>query len=766
MGAGTGPTLAHPDRGGGAPNVLRAVDVLEAVLRRAREEGRTVLGEVELFPVLEALGWRTPRTEVAAGPGDLPALEGFPGPRVVVKLLSPLVPHRTDVGGVRMVAREAGTVARTVEVLSGVSPDPSARFAVQELVPHGTDVGCELLLGGRWTEDFGPVVTVGLGGVAAEALSATGAAPLLLSPDVHRDAVEAALGRWLLEPLATGALRGGEARVTRSGLASALEGFLDLAARVLSPGGVVELEANPVTFLDGVPVALDALARMAGGGEAGRWAIPPLSRARSAALNALLRPRSLAVVGASATGENPGRAILRNVLAAGFPPSGVQVVKPGLEELDGCRCVPGVAALEPVDLLVVSVAAADVPALVDDVVRERCARSVILIPGGLGEGTSDAEGGARIRRLLDGAGDAAPAVNGPNCLGIRSRPARSDTLFIPRAKLGFPEDREHPVALLSQSGAFAIARASALPWLSPRYVVTAGNQLDVTVGEYLEHLADDEAVRVFACYVEGFRPGDGARFLRAARRLRAQGRAVILYRAGRTRRGAVAAVSHTASVAGDYAVTRALAREAGVLLAEGLDVFDDLVMTATLLADRSVGGAGLGALSNAGFECVTLADAAGALRLPSLAPATTAVLAREIARHRLDGIVAPRNPMDVTPIMSDAAFVEAARAVLGDPGVDVGAVGCVPLTPALHTLEAEGLDGEDGVVAGLVALWQETRKAWVAVVDGGPRYDAFAGRLLSGAIPTFRRGDRALEALGRYVTWRSGADGSGVGTPG
>jgi acyl-CoA synthetase (NDP forming) len=761
VGAGTGATPAYAERSGAA-HADRAADLLEAVLRRAREEGRTVLGEVELFPALEALGWRTPRTEVAIGPGDLPALEGFSGSRVVVKLLSPLVPHRSDVGGVRVVAREAGSVASAVEALSDVSPDPSARFAVQEFVPHGTDAGGELLLGARWTDDFGPVVTVGLGGVAAEALSATGAAPLLLSPEVHRGAVEAALGHWLLEPLATGTLRGGGARVTRSALASAAEGFLDLAARVLSPGGVVELEANPVTFLDGVPVALDALARVAGDDEVRGSAVPPASRARTAALDALLRPGSLAVVGASATGENPGRAILRNVLAAGFPPSRVQVVKPGLDELDGCRCVPGVTALDPVDLLVVSVAAADVPALMDDVVRKGCARSVILIPGGLGEGTSDAEGSARIRRLLDEAGDAAPAVNGPNCLGIRSRPARSDTLFIPREKLGFPEHREHPVALVSQSGAFAIARASALPWLSPRYVVTAGNQLDVTVGEYLEHLVDDEAVRVFACYVEGFRPGDGARFLRAARRLRAQGRAVILYRAGRTRRGAVAAVSHTASVAGDYAVTRALAREAGVLLADRLDAFDDWVMTATLLADRSVGGAGLGALSNAGFECVALADAAGALRLPSLAPGTTAALAREIARHRLDGIVAPRNPMDVTPIMSDAVFVAAARAVLGDPGVDVGAVGCVPLTPALHTLEAEGLDDVDGVAVGLATLWRETRKAWVAVVDGGPRYDAFAGRLLEAGIPTFRRGDRALAALGGYVTWRLGAGAPGA----
>ena len=193
-----------------------------------------------------------------------------------------------------------------------------------------------------------------------------------------------------------------------------------------------------------------------------------------------------------------------------------------------------------------------------------------------------------------------------------------------------------------------------------------------------------------------------------------------------------------------------------MLLAESLDDFEDLLTASLLLDGRSVEGTRLGAVSNAGFECVALADAMGGLEGAAFAPDTVSSLHAVLSRHRLDGIVSPRNPLDVTPILDDASFLDSARIVLADPDVDVGAVGCVPLTPALHTLENEhsDLEGDGGVLAGLVHLWASTEKAWVAVVDGGPPYDALARGMADGGIPTFRRSDRALKALARYARWR------------
>lgn len=731
----------------------------------ARARGEDTLGEPDLFPVFRALGWRTPATRLLNPDEPIPDPGTDPAERMVVKLIAPGLAHRTDLGGVRIVGRTPEAVRAAVEALRALSDRPGTRVAVQEWVDHDHEPGGELLLGARWTDEFGPVVSLGLGGVAAEHLAALvseGGGVLHVSPTLQGDEPSALAGMLRespLTPLALGTLRNRPGRADEAGLQRALASFLALAHAAV-PSLVDEIEINPLAFVEGQPVVLDALARVGRSGHRGVAPEAEMPEWRRQAIHALLRPRSIAVVGVSSHGSNPGRTILANVLAMGFPPEDVRVLKPGWDRLDGCVCVPDVEALDPpVDLLVVSVGAADVPDLIGRVAASRRARAIVLVSGGLGEGGNNRDAEEALRRVLRAAGPEAPVVNGGNCLGVRSWPGRSDTLFIPRDKLSFPAGPPHPVALVSQSGAFAIARASSLPWLNPRYVITVGNQIDLTVGEYLEVLAEDTDVRVFACYVEGLRPRDGLRFLRAAHRLTAEGRAVILHRAGRTGRGAEAAVSHTASLAGDYAVTRALAGEAGVLVTDRLDDFDDILRTAALLDGRTVGPR-LAALSNAGFECVTLADGAGSLELGELSEGTRTRLAELVRSQGLEQIVTPRNPMDVTPIFDDRAFVQAAGIMLADEKVDVGVIACVPLTPALHTRPAERLDAEDGILAGLVELSRSTTKAWVAVVDGGPMYDAMADGLAAAGIPVFRRSDRAVAALARYARWKQRAGAS------
>ena len=89
-------------------------------------------------------------------------------------------------------------------------------------------------------------------------------------------------------------------------------------------------------------------------------------------------------------------------------------------------------------------------------------------------------------------------------------PGRYNTLFIPEHKLPLPRGAESPVALIAGSGAFAVSKASKLATLNPRYIMTIGNQMDLTAADYLEFLQDDPAVEIFAVYLEGFRPLDGA----------------------------------------------------------------------------------------------------------------------------------------------------------------------------------------------------------------------------------------------------------------
>lgn len=739
-----------------------------AVLATARDVGRERLLESEGLLLARVLGLGVPRHELVADGMDAAVLDltSFPGERLVVKVCSPDVPHKAREGGVMAVPKDTTALVSAVDALAErFAQRELAGFLVCEHVPHATDLGGELLLGLRWTDDFGPVVTLGPGGAHAELLADAlipDRGPAILSPELAtRDVLIPALeGRAVTAALAPAARDMAAPDTTTLATATPVdEPMLDLVQRALEfaerhmPHDLLELEFNPVAITGRGLVALDALGR-SGAGTPSPPALPrPLQQ-----LGRLLRPESIAIQGVSER-RNPGRIILENVLGMGFPAERITLLKPGRDELLGCRCVPDVAALDgPVDLLVVAVAAEQVPEAMAQVTASRAARSVILIPGGMGEREGSEATVERVQATLataraeDGGG---PLVNGGNCLGVRSVPGRYDTLFIPRHKLRFRSEAPAPLALISQSGAFAVARCSGLASLDPRYVVTVGNQVDLTVGDWLTGLKDDRELEIFACYVEGFAPLDGRRTLQACAEITASGRTVIVYRAGRTPAGAQASASHTASLAGDWAVSRELLTQAGALVVDSLDDFEDLVRLFVLLGPRRPLGLGLGAVSNAGFESVAMADHAGPFRLAEFGKETTVTLSQLLDDAHLSSIVGVANPLDVTPILGDQGFARAAAAVLADPAVDVGLVGCVPLSGALDTVPAgadhDGDVERPGSVANRLAdLFAASPKPWAAVVDGGPLYDPMVRLLEARGVPTFRRADHALRLL---ATW-------------
>ena len=754
-----------PKSANAAPALV--MEEILAVAAAARDSRRSGLLEPEGYRLLGALGIRVPahvfvRDADEAARADLGALCGD---TVVVKVVSTFIPHKTEVGGVALVAKDAAVVAAVIEAMARrLAGHDVTGWLIAERVAYDPSPGGELLVGVRWTEDFGAVVTLALGGTRAEALAkdlAPGKDVAVVSPTLtDPERLPVLFGAKTATSLATRSQRGQPPRVAPEVLAEIVCTLSDFASRFV-PDPFAELEINPLALTNEGPVALDVLARLGGPRE-------PYAPARPLAkIDCLLAPRTLAIVGVSEA-RNPGRIILENTLRAGFDPQHLFVVKPGRDRIEGCPCVPDLVSLPgAVDCLVLAVDAAQVPGMIGTVVAQRKAESVVLIPGGLGERSGTQDVAAAMRRTLYASRAAewgGPVVNGGNCLGIRSVPGRVNSLFLPEWKAPFPGGAVSPLAVVSQSGAFLAAKSSALADLNPKFLVSIGNQLDLTIADYAEHLADDAELDVFAFYVEGFRPGDGLRFLRVARGIVESGRTVILYRAGRTPTGAAASASHTAAVAGDYVLARELAVEAGVLVASRLDDFVDLIRLGTRLRGRPLGRR-LGAVSNAGYECVAIADNVGPFTLPAFSEATVARLRDVLQRARLDRIVDVRNPLDVTPLLGDAGFEAAARAVLEDANVDVGIVGCVPMTPALATLAAgpgheEDLTRADSVASRLARLAGETMKPWVAVVDAGPLYSPFADALAAAGIPTFRSADRALEVLAVYCRGRDVADGA------
>jgi acyl-CoA synthetase (NDP forming) len=637
----------------------------------------------------------------------------------------------------------------------------------QFVEPDARGFATELFVGIRHTTEFGPIISAGLGGVEMEVLAAHSrpGAAVAIAPTgtVTAEQFFQLFQNTLSYQRLSGAMRGSEQLVSDTALIECFDAFIQLA-NGFSPvessdeHQIVEMEVNPFFVSGGKIAPLDGVCSFRPA------SAPPVARPL-ALISKLLRPSSAAVVGVSESKMNMGRIILNNLFEAGFDRSRTYVIRPGVETIDGATCVPSIAELpEKVDLFVVAVGAGQVPDVVSALIDHDRAHGVILIPGGLGEkeGSKDLERQLKAK-IADAhtSGDGGPVFLGGNSLGVISHPGRYDTMFIPETKLPKSRgDHRRRTCFISQSGAFVISNLSRMPWFDPAYALSIGNQIDLTAGDLMEHLRHDDTLDVFAVYMEGFQPMDGHAFATAVEAAVAMGKDVVFYKAGRTSAGRSATAGHTASVAGDYAVCEAALRQAGAYVATDFSDFSDLLRLALFLRDSTVRGSRLMAMSNAGFESVGMADSIqghdSRLHLTQLTSDTVSSLQSVLGTHRLDGLVDVKNPFDVTPMATDAAYEELIRHLVADTNVDALVVGIVPLTPAMQTLPAgvvahESVDSEASIAHRLPAIARDVDTPIVAVVDSGALFDPLADRLEAGGVATFRSADRAVRALRRYI---------------
>jgi acyl-CoA synthetase (NDP forming) len=769
-----------------------AFKTIDRLFAGAEKDGRAFLFEHEVYALLAAAGLATPKfVFIPKGRSATKTLLGqLKTPELVLKVTAPLIQHKTDVGGVTFVRNSPAAVNAGIKAMMSAVPGrylawrkkfekPEAGTgltagAVRDdirgvLVCEKVDYekfgfGTELLIGVRNTREFGPVISLGPGGVEVEYLTARlkagqatsiASAPLLQAAAVPDHLKPLAVHDKLVAPF-----RG---RPPVLGGRELYDVYLRLAqlAAHYSPFGRSryvweEMEVNPFVVRGGKLVPLDGLCRFSRNhvNVSGR----PI-----AGISRLLHPSSVAVIGVSEK-MNLGHIILNNVLKMGFPRDKVYVVKPGLSEIEGCRCVPDVASLpEPVDLFVLTLGADLVYDIMSQLIAREKARSVIIIAGGLGEkaGTQSLE--EKIASLVVNSraqGKLAPVVNGGNCLGIFSKPGHYDTTFIPEHKLRFPKTERSDLAYISQSGAFMICRVSKFQRFEPLYGISIGNQLDLRISDYLRYLKDEPAVKIFAVYAEGFKSGDGYLLARAAREvLKAPDRHIVVFKGGRSPEGRVATAGHTASVAGDYPVCRAILEDAGCIVTESIFEFENFLKGLASLGGKKVRGDRVGLMSNAGFESVVLADGLSngdKLTIASFSDETKRRLAAALAPLGIDKLQDIKNPLDVTPQADDAAFCACAEAVLADPGVDCAVISPVPMTPAMKTLApgpgyTESIFDPGSTSSRLAELFRATDKPFVVNLDAGAPYDAMAAQLEEAGVPVFRRADDAMAFLRRYI---------------
>jgi len=757
-------------------------DAIDQILRGAAEDGRRQLREHEVYDIVELAGAITPpRHEFIANPlnvtGDL--LERFPGPRVVLKLVSADVVHKSDAGGVVFVRKDPDFVAREVDELlrkARHAGHEAAGVLIVEFVEHAAaGFGTELFVGIRGTREFGPVIAAGLGGIDTEYLAAKLrpglAVAKALAIDTSPTEFFELFRRTAAYEIVSGKARGHERVVSDGELIRCFRAFIAIARRFCVNRGaeapeLQELEVNPFAFRRQTMIPLD------GRGRLGRAPRRVQDRPQANIAN-LLEPRSIAVVGVSGKRQNFGRIILNNIRDCGFPLEHLYAIKDE-DVIDAVRCVPSLRdAPEHLDLVIMAAGAQDVPGFIDEAIESGKVSSAIIIPGGLGEKAGTAGVQDQLRsRIADARSrrPEGPVFVGGNCMGLRSRPGRYDTFFIPPKKMDPRRSAAvQPVAIVSQSGAFIVSRLLNLEALDPAFVVSIGNQLDLTITDVVRALGRRGDVDVIGVYVEGFRDLDGAQFVGVVEDIVSAGKSIVFYKAGRTEAGRSATAGHTASVAGDYDICQAAVAQAGAIVVDTFKEFEQLLEIVLCSRARLVGRAApaersspspaghrprIGAISNAGFETVGMADAILGPRyqveMARLSEETLRNLASLAAEHHLSGLVNVGNPLDLTPMAGDDAYEACIRLFLGDPSVDALIVSIVPATPLLLTT-ADEIDDPHCLAQRLGRIHAESPKPIVAVVDAGPLYEPYVRAIRRGGVPVLRSCDQAVRSLGRYL---------------
>lgn len=455
-------------------------------------------------------------------------------------------------------------------------------------------------------------------------------------------------------------------------------------------------------------------------------------------LSKLLRPESVAIVGASQNLESISGRPLKLLRRFGFK-GRLYPVNPKYDEIGGLACYRDLPSLPEVpDVVLIGVRAGIVPEIV-----EQCNALGVPFAVIFSSGFAESEDFEGQDKLMAAVQRGPTRVLGPNCQGLVNFVAGIPLSF--SASLDTGKRPEGHVAYVSQSGAFGFASfaMAAERGVGFRYVVTTGNQSDLDVVDFGEAFLDDPQVRLLVLYLEGIKKG--SRLIGLLKKAKAKDIPVAVLKVGGSPTGQEAAKSHTAAVTGDKTVWETVLRQYGAI--EINDVEDIVDFGKVFGAFPKVPGNRLGILTTSGGAGIIMADRAweNGLEVPELS---------EKVRQRIESFIpsfgSSRNPVDLTAqvINEPEGFSECVKAVLESPEADMVVVVLSMIT---------GSSGEK-LVDDLIELSSRARKplavCWLIDTEHG---GALLSRLRDAGIALFQSPRRCARALSRLVEGETSA---------
>ena len=572
---------------------------------------------------------------------------GFP---LVMKVVSPKILHKTDVGGVKVGITKISDVKKTFADMHKRLAKKDSQFKgilLEKMVPPGV----ELIVGVQNDPQFGPVIMAGMGGIMTEVMKDVAFRMLPITIQDAQSMLDELRGAALL-----GGFRGSEpidTRMVSKMLVKVGKMAMDNADYINS------IDFNPVVVYPKSYYVVDAKIIL---NEKVRTGSVSTATPDKSHMEQFFTPRSIALVGASATPGKIGNSILDSLVNYDYK-GPVHPINPKVEAIFDRKCYKSIQDIPgEVDMVVVSIDLSRTPAILEECAKKKIHSVVIVSGGGKELGGERAEYEAQIKEI---SAKHSIRIIGPNCIGMFNAANRLDCAFQGQARM--VRARLGDVALLSQSGTMGISFLESADTFGLSKMISYGNRSDVDEADMIWYLAGDPQTKVIALYVEGF--GDGRKFINTAKRVMAEyKKPIVIWKSGRSAAGAKQAASHTGSLGGANSIIMGAFKQAGII---SVDSYQELVAVTKALSWQPVaGGNGTALCSNGAGPMIGAIDHFERLDL-RIAKVSGASLQAMKEHFPPTYVIGAGNPVDVTGGASAEDYKFVIESFMNDDGVDI-----------------------------------------------------------------------------------------------
>ncbi|MGA0033257.1 MAG: acetate--CoA ligase family protein, partial [Burkholderiales bacterium] len=449
------------------------------------------------------------------------------------------------------------------------------------------------------------------------------------------------------------------------------------------------------------------------------------------AIQALLHPKSIAVIGASADFNKINGRTLKALVDKKFA-GAMYPVNPKYDNLLDLPCYPTIEAIPgPVDLAVVAVPAQRVPETLREQGRKGTKAAVVFSSGFSEVGGEGVALEAELRKAIK---DSGVRILGPNCLGLVNV---AENVMATFSQFSLGPTPNGPAAFVTQSGALGTATAGTARkrGLNFGYFVNTGNEVDIQFVDVMGAIVAEDNITVGAGYIEGLK--NGTALLRVAEEALRRAKPLVITKVGRFNAGARAIASHTGSLAGEDAVFDGVIKPYGVIRARSDEQILDFVDIFTQCSLPT--GKGIGFLTRSGGAGALMADRAEELGLTvaKLTAETTASL-----RSTIPAFGSPNNPVDITAqgVVNPSLMRDSLKILLSDPGVDIAIV-WLSFTDKFAEI----------TVQGFIEAKAQTSKPFIVCWMGMP--DVAVPLMRAAGIPYLRSAEPAVDAAAAIIRY-------------